>query len=83
MYLQRERFEEAISALNKGLAKAKPDQRGRVYLLIGVAQLGAKRLDEAERAFRSARADEKTRAEADSYLKFVTQERERRASLGA
>jgi hypothetical protein len=45
--------------------------------------MGAKRLDEAERAFQSARADEKTRSEADSYLKFLTQERERRASVGA
>jgi tetratricopeptide (TPR) repeat protein len=83
VYLQDERFEDAIMALNKGLVKAKPDQRGRVYLLLGAAQIGAKRLDEAERAFQSARADEKTRAEADSYLKFLTQERERRASLGA
>ena len=83
VHLQRDRFEEAVAALNQGLAKAKPDQRGRVYLLIGVAQLGANRLDDAERAFRSARADEKTRTEADSYLKFVTQERERRQGLGA
>ena len=81
--LKRDHFAEAVVALNQGLAKAKPDQRGRIYLLIGVAQLGANRLDDAERAFRSARADEKTRTEADSYLKFVAQERERRQGLGA
>jgi tetratricopeptide (TPR) repeat protein len=78
VHLQRERFEEALAALNQGLGKATSDQRGRVYLLIGVAQLGAKRLDEAERAFLSARADERT----DRYLRFVAQERERRRELG-
>ena len=83
VYLQSERFNDAIAALNVGLTKAKPDQRGRVYLLLGVAQLGAKHLDDAERAFRSALGDEKTRKEADNYLKFVTQERERRQGMGA
>lgn len=81
--LQRDHFDEAIRALNQALAKAKPDQRGKIYLLVGVAQLGAKRLDDAERAFRSALADAKTRSEADSYLKFVTQERDRLRGLGA
>jgi len=83
VYLQRDRFEEAVAVLKQGLAKAKPDQRGRVYLLIGVAQLGANRFDDAEVAFRSARSDEQVQKEADSYLKFVTQERERRRGLGA
>ena len=83
VHLQRDRYKEAVSALNQGLAKAKPGQRGKVYLLLGVAQLGANRLDDAEVAFRSARDDEKTRAEAENYLKFVTQERTRRQGMGA
>jgi tetratricopeptide (TPR) repeat protein len=83
VHLQRDRYKEAVSALNQGLAKAKPEQRGKVYLLIGVAQLGANQLDDAEVAFRSARGDEKVRAEAESYLKFVTQERTRRHGMGA
>ncbi len=82
VHLQRDRFEEAIAALTQGLAKAKPDQRGRVYLLIGVAQLGANRFDDAERAFRAARSDERARAEADSYLSFVMQERQRLGGSG-
>ncbi len=83
VHLQGDRYQEAVAALNQGLAKAKPEQRGRVYLLIGVAQLGANRLDDAEVAFRSARGDEKVRTEAESYIKFVTQERARRRELGA
>jgi tetratricopeptide (TPR) repeat protein len=83
VHLQNYRFEEALKALTQGLEKALPDQKGRVYLLIGVAQLGANRLDEAESAFRMARSDERARGDADNYLKFLIQERERRRSLGA
>jgi tetratricopeptide (TPR) repeat protein len=83
VHLQGDRYQEAVAALKQGLAKAKPEQRGRVYLLIGMAQLGANRLDDAEVAFRSARGDEKLRSEAESYIKFVTQERARRREMGA
>jgi tetratricopeptide (TPR) repeat protein len=84
VHMQGERFEEAITALTSGLAKATPEQRGSVHLLLGVAQVGAGRLDEAERAFRSASTDDKTRDDAESYLDFVIQERERlKQKLGA
>ncbi len=49
LLLQREEFEPALDALEKSLAKAKPERRGAVQLLIGVAQLGAEHYDEAER----------------------------------
>jgi predicted negative regulator of RcsB-dependent stress response len=78
MHLQRDRFGPALDALQKSLAKAKPEQRGSVNLLIGVAQLGAERLDDAERAFRAAQSDEKTRRAADSYLKYLEEQRARR-----
>jgi tetratricopeptide (TPR) repeat protein len=83
VHLQREHYEEAIAALTAGLDKATPEQRGSVYLLIGVAQLGADRLDEAEQAFRSASASASARNDAESYLEFVVQERERRRRVGA
>lgn len=75
MYLQRERFAPAIEALEKALAKSKPDQRGSVQLLIGVAQLGSDRFDDAERAFRVASGDEKVRRAAESYLTFLKAQR--------
>jgi len=75
MYLQRERFAPAIEALEKALAKSKPDQRGSVQLLIGVAQLGSDRFDAAERAFRVASGDEKVRRAAESYLSFLKAQR--------
>jgi tetratricopeptide (TPR) repeat protein len=75
MYLQRERFAPAIEALEKALAKSKPEQRGSVQLLIGVAQLGSDRFDDAERAFRVASGDERVRRAAESYLTFLKAQR--------
>jgi tetratricopeptide (TPR) repeat protein len=74
MYLQRERFAPAIEALGKALAKSKPEQRGSIQLLIGVAQLGSERFDAAESAFRVA---SKVRRAAESYLKFLREQRAR------
>jgi len=78
MHLQRERFEPALDALQKALAKSKPERRGSAQLLIGVAQLGSEHFDAAERAFRAARSDEKVRRAAESYLKFLDEQRARR-----
>jgi tetratricopeptide (TPR) repeat protein len=77
MHLQRERYPEALDALNKGLAKATPEQRGSAQLLIGVAQLGSKQLDDAERAFAAAATDVKVGDAARRYLEFVQEQRRR------
>jgi tetratricopeptide (TPR) repeat protein len=78
LHLQRDRFEPALEALQKALAKSKPDQRGQVQLLIGVAQLGTERFDDAERAFRAATGDKKVQNAAESYLKFLEEQRLRK-----
>jgi len=78
LHLQRERFAAAIDALQKGLAKSKPERRGSAQLLIGVAQLGSEHFDAAERAFRAAHSDEKVRHAAESYLKYLDEQRARR-----
>jgi tetratricopeptide (TPR) repeat protein len=77
--LQREEYAAALEALDRAFAKAKPEKRGQVQLLIGVAQLGAERFDDAERSFRAAQGDAKVRRAAQSYLKFVQEQRLRRA----
>jgi tetratricopeptide (TPR) repeat protein len=78
LHLQREEFEPALRALQQALAKAAPGRRGSVQLLIGVAQLGSERFDDAERAFRAAHGDEKVRRAAEIYLKLVQEQRARR-----
>lgn len=75
LHLQRDRHKEALDALQKSLAKSKPQQRGSVQLLIGVAQLGAERFDDAERAFKAAQNDDKVRRAAESYLKYLEEQR--------
>ncbi len=82
MHLQRERYEPALEVLRKALAKSKPEQRGSVQLLIGVAQLGSKRFDDAERAFQAAANDAKVGDAARSYLKYVAEQRVRSQQLG-
>jgi tetratricopeptide (TPR) repeat protein len=77
LHLQRERFEPAREVLHKALAKSKPEQRGTVQLLLGVAELGAEQWGEAERAFRAAQSDEKLRRAAESYLKYLDEQRAR------
>lgn len=78
LHLQHDRFEPARVALTKALANAKPDRRGSVELLLGIAQLGLDRFDDAERSFRAASGDDKIRSAAESYLRHLAQQRARR-----
>jgi tetratricopeptide (TPR) repeat protein len=78
LHLQRDRLEPALDALGKALAKAKPEQRGSIHLLMGVAELGVNRYDEAERQFQAATADKKVHDAAQSYLKFLSDQRLRK-----
>ncbi len=77
MHLQRERYPAAIGAFERALANAKPERRASVHLLLGVAQLGADHFDDAEREFRAAQGDAKTRAAAESYLRYTAEQRAR------
>jgi tetratricopeptide (TPR) repeat protein len=83
LHLQRDQFEPALDVLGKALAKAKPEQRGPAHLLLGVAQLGSDRFDEAERAFRAAQSDLKVRGAAESYLEFLESQRARQVQHDA
>lgn len=75
LLLQGEEFVAARDALAKALPRSKPEDRAGVELLIGVAELGAKRYDRAEASFRTALASEKMRPAAESYLKHLDQKR--------
>jgi tetratricopeptide (TPR) repeat protein len=79
IHLQRERFAPALAALAAAMAKAKPEQRGPVRLLMGVAQIGQQRFDDAERSFRAAQGDQRVRKAAESYLAYLEEQRARDA----
>jgi tetratricopeptide (TPR) repeat protein len=78
LQLQRERFEPALDALHKALAKATPVQRAPIQLMIGVAELGSQDFAGAERAFHAAQSDERVGRAAQSYLKYLSEQRARR-----
>lgn len=73
LHLQRDRFELAVEAIEKGLKKVKPEKRGSAHLLLGIAQLGDEQLALAERSFKIAAGDAKVARAATSYLKFLEQ----------
>lgn len=73
LHLQRDRFELAVEAIEKGLEKVKPEKRGSAHLLLGIAQLGDEQLALAERSFKIAAGDAKVARAAMSYLKFLEQ----------
>jgi tetratricopeptide (TPR) repeat protein len=75
LQLQKERYADARAALEKAKQKAKPGQKPSIDLLIGIAELGSDRFDAAERSFRLASADEKSRPAAESYLRHLEQKR--------
>lgn len=75
LQLQREDWNAARGALQKALAGIDPAQRSSVELLLGIAMLGSKDFDDAEKVFRAAATDEKTRVAADSYLRHLEQQR--------
>ncbi|MBK7948240.1 MAG: tetratricopeptide repeat protein [Deltaproteobacteria bacterium] len=75
MYLQREEHGPAIEALENALAKARPEQRGSIHLMLGIAKLGDEQLDAAEQSFKMAVDDAKAGRAAESYLKFLESKR--------
>jgi tetratricopeptide (TPR) repeat protein len=75
MYLQRDEHDKAIGAFEKALQKAKPEQRGSIHLMLGIAQLGVDHFAEAERFFHLAVDDSKVNRAAESYLKFLESKR--------
>jgi tetratricopeptide (TPR) repeat protein len=83
LLLQRESYDSALEALRAALERVRPERRGSVQLLIGVAQLGAERFDAAERAFLAAQGDAKLRSAVESYLRLVQEQRARRAQQAA
>lgn len=82
LQLQKDAFAEARESLDKARTKAKPADRPSIELLIGIAELGTDRFDEAEKAFRAAADDEKVRPAAESYLKHLDQLRALRQLQG-
>lgn len=80
VYIQNERWTDALAALDRAFAKGDLDNPGHAYLLVGIAAYQVKRLGQARSAFAQALDHEKTRDMAERWLQFVAREEAARAS---
>lgn len=74
VHLERGEHSEAISALQKGLAKGGLDDPGNAYLLVGIAHSTEKRFGPARDAFAKAGKYEKSRGAAAQWTRHVEQQ---------
>jgi hypothetical protein len=69
----REDWAAAVEALGKGLAKGGLKDTGNAHLLMGIALYESKKTDEALAAFRKAAASAKAKAQAEGWIRHLTQ----------
>ena len=74
VHLQREEWKEAASMLEKAVAKGDLDNPGNALLLLGISHYNAERVGTARTYFVKARQHEKTRPEAERWLKHLETE---------
>ncbi len=79
-YAEREDWAAAAGALRRALEKGGLEEPGTARLLLGVAYFHQDRLDVARSAFARAAEREKTRENAEVWLKVVDRQREASAS---
>lgn len=76
VYLEREDWEHARTALNQAIEKGSLTSPGHAYLLLGIANANEKRWGEAESAFSEAVAFEPVKGSAEYWLKHIAGQRE-------
>lgn len=74
VHVQREEWQEAVDAIEKGLEKGGLSVPGHAYLLIGIAQYNQKKMNSARAAFVRARSDEQAKKTAEIWLKHIDRE---------
>lgn len=77
MYLSDDQYEEAIKAANEARRKGKLRRPGGNYMNEGMALVGLKRYNDAEKAFRKAKEYERTKRAAEDWITWVRAERKR------
>lgn len=81
IYLDTERYEDAVSAARKALNKGGLRSRGEVQMYIGSAYLSLKKYDESIKALQEAVKDEKYKTHAQNLIKYVQNEKKREEGL--
>lgn len=81
IYLDSEKYEEAVSSARKALSKGGLRSQGEVQMYIGSAYLSMKKYDESIRALQEAVKDEKYKTHAQNLIKYVQNEKRREEGL--
>lgn len=74
-------WDDAIDSINKGLNRGGVKRRDKAYVMLGMAHLNRKRLDDAESAFLKARDAGGSDKAVNQWLAFVENEKKREASM--
>jgi Tfp pilus assembly protein PilF len=83
IYLDADQNEKAIEAINKGLNRGGVKRADNARLVLGMAYFNTKQYAKAKEAFRAAGRDERSKKNADQWMKYMNSELERQKSLAA
>ena len=81
IYLDSEEFEKSVKALRHGLKKGGVKRADQANVALGMALFNLDKLDEAERAFKLAKQDKRTKKMATQWISYLSKERKRRRQL--
>lgn len=74
VHVQREEWQQAVEAIEKGLEKGGLTIPGQAHLLIGIARYNQKKIGSARASFVKARSDEKAKKAAETWLEHIDRE---------
>ena len=81
VYLDGDKYDEAIVALEKALKRGGVRRPDNARLALGMAYLNAKQYDKARVAFREAGKDKRSETYAKQWIKYLNSELDRQATL--
>ena len=81
VYIDLDDFDNVIIASEKGIEKGDLKRADQAQLVLGMAYYNNDLLTDAQGAFRNARKDKRSRKTSDSWLGFLSKEKNRRKQL--
>jgi tetratricopeptide (TPR) repeat protein len=81
IYLDSDRYAEAVVAINKGLNRGGVKRPDTARLVLGMAYFNDKKYDKAREAFKAAGRDERSAKYAEQWIKYLDTELDRQAKL--
>ena len=81
IYLDSDRYDKAIVAIKKGLARGGVKRPDTARLVLGMAYFNDKQYDKARDAFKAAGRDERSAKYSAQWIKYLDSELDRQAKL--